>query len=72
MAAVLENHPADGEFQSGGPNLATLAVFVFLAQWNSFFLPLIMIVNNAAGRTLPLALSGLIGENVIDYSALIA
>lgn len=54
------------------PSLAALAVFVFLAQWNSFFLPLIMNGNNAAGRTLPLALSGLIGENVIDYGALIA
>lgn len=53
-------------------SLAALAVFVFLAQWNSFFLPLIMNGNNAAGRTLPLALSGLIGENVIDYGALIA
>jgi lactose/L-arabinose transport system permease protein len=53
------------------PNLAALAIFVFLGQWNSFFLPLIMNGTNDAGRTLPLVISGLIGENLIDYGALI-
>jgi lactose/L-arabinose transport system permease protein len=54
------------------PSLAALAVFVFLGQWNAFFLPLIMNGNNTDGRTLPLAISSLIGENQIDYGALIA
>ncbi len=53
-------------------SLAALSVFVFLGQWNSFFLPLIMNSNNDAGRTLPLLISSLIGENTIDYGALIA
>lgn len=53
-------------------SLAALSVFVFLGQWNSFFLPLIMNGNNDAGRTLPLAISALIGENSVDYGALIA
>lgn len=54
------------------PSLAALSIFVFLGQWNSFFLPLIMNGNNTDGRTLPLAISSLIGENSIDYGALIA
>ncbi len=53
-------------------SLSALSVFVFLGQWNSFFLPLIMNGNNDAGRTLPLAISALIGENSVDYGALIA
>ncbi len=53
------------------PSLAALSIFVFLGQWNSFFLPLIMNGNNTDGRTLPLAISSLIGENEIDYGALI-
>ena len=53
-------------------SLAALSIFVFLGQWNSFFLPLIMNSNNDAGRTLPLAISALIGENSVDYGALIA
>ena len=53
-------------------SLAALSIFVFLAQWNSFFLPLIMNGSNDSSRTLPLAISALIGENSIDYGALIA
>lgn len=53
-------------------SLSALSIFVFLGQWNSFFLPLIMNGNNDAGRTLPLAISALIGENSVDYGALIA
>jgi lactose/L-arabinose transport system permease protein len=54
------------------PSLAALSIFLFLGQWNSFFFPLIMNGNNTDGRTLPLAISSLIGENQIDYGALIA
>jgi lactose/L-arabinose transport system permease protein len=54
------------------PSLAALSIFIFLGQWNSFFFPLIMNGNNTEGRTLPLAISSLVGENEIDYGALIA
>ena len=43
------------------PILATLAIFTFLQQWNSFIWPLIMI-NSSEMRTLPLALSVLNGQ----------
>jgi len=36
------------------PVLATLAIFTFLQQWNSFIWPLI-VINSSQMRTLPLA-----------------
>jgi len=38
------------------PVLATLAIFTFLSQWNSFVWPLI-VINTSSMRTVPLALS---------------
>lgn len=38
------------------PALATLAIFTFLSQWNSFVWPLI-VINTSSMRTVPLALS---------------
>lgn len=43
------------------PVLATLAIFTFLQQWNSFIWPLI-VINSSSMRTLPLALSVLNGQ----------
>ena len=43
------------------PILATLAIFTFLQQWNSFIWPLI-VINSSSMRTLPLALSVLNGQ----------
>ena len=43
------------------PILATLAIFTFLQQWNSFIWPLI-VINSSEMRTLPLALSVLSGQ----------
>ena len=43
------------------PVLATLAIFTFLQQWNSFIWPLI-VINSSQMRTLPLALSVLNGQ----------
>lgn len=43
------------------PVLATLAIFTFLQQWNSFIWPLI-VINSSRMRTLPLALAVLNGE----------
>ncbi len=52
------------------PSLAALGIFVFLGQWNSFFWPLVAL-NRPESHTLPVAISSLIGENSIDYGALI-
>ncbi len=38
------------------PALATLAIFTFLSQWNSFVWPL-LVINTSSMRTVPLALS---------------
>jgi multiple sugar transport system permease protein len=38
------------------PALATLAIFTFLSQWNSFVWPLI-VINTSSMRTVPLVLS---------------
>ncbi|MDD5495884.1 MAG: carbohydrate ABC transporter permease [Candidatus Omnitrophica bacterium] len=43
------------------PVIATLAIFTFLQQWNSFIWPLI-VINSSKMRTLPLALSVLNGQ----------
>ena len=43
------------------PVLATLAIFTFLQQWNSFIWPLI-VINSSEMRTLPLALAVLNGQ----------
>ncbi|MBN1526311.1 MAG: carbohydrate ABC transporter permease [Candidatus Omnitrophica bacterium] len=43
------------------PVLATLAIFTFLQQWNSFIWPLI-VISSGEMRTLPLALSVLNGQ----------
>jgi len=43
------------------PVLATLAIFTFLQQWNSFIWPLI-VINSGEMRTLPLTLSVLNGQ----------
>ncbi len=43
------------------PALATLAIFTFLSQWNSFVWPLI-VIHTSSMRTVPLALSVLNGQ----------
>jgi multiple sugar transport system permease protein len=53
------------------PVLATLAIFTFLAQWNSFIWPLI-VINSASMRTLPLALSVLNGQFGTNFAMVMA
>lgn len=51
------------------PTLASLAVFVFLAQWNSYFWPLV-VLNTPESYTLPIFMNALSGQNTVDYGAL--
>ncbi|MCW6005785.1 carbohydrate ABC transporter permease [Micromonospora sp. CPCC 205371] len=52
------------------PGLITVGLFSFLAAWNDFFAPLILI-NDSERMTLPLAVSNLRGQvqGVVDYGA---
>ena len=52
------------------PGLVTVGLFAFLAAWNDFFAPLILI-NDTNRMTLPLAVSNLRGQvqGVVDYGA---
>lgn len=53
------------------PALATLAVFAFMASWNSFLWPLI-ITSDRSMMTLPLGLSFLQGRWTTDWNILMA
>ena len=57
--------------QLARPALATLAVFSFMASWNSFLWPLI-ITSNQAMMTLPVGLSFLNGRYTTDWNVLMA
>ena len=52
------------------PGLVTVGLFAFLASWNDFLAPLILI-NDTNKMTLPLAVSNLRGQvqGVVDYGA---
>jgi len=52
------------------PGLITVGLFAFLAAWNDFVAPLILI-NDSNRQTLPLAISNLRGQvqGVVDYGA---
>ncbi len=53
------------------PALATMTIFIFLFQWNSFVWPLIVIHNNAM-RTVPLALSVLNSQFGSNFAMVMA
>ncbi|MCA9235636.1 MAG: carbohydrate ABC transporter permease [Planctomycetales bacterium] len=53
------------------PVLATLGVFTFLAAWNDFMWPLVVLTGNDA-QTLPVALAILSGEHVQDVELMMA
>ena len=52
------------------PGLITVGLFAFLAAWNDFIAPLILI-NDTGRQTLPLAIANLRGQvqGVVDYGA---
>jgi multiple sugar transport system permease protein len=54
-----------------GPALATFAVFAFLASWNSFLWPLV-IVNSPELMTLPIGLANLQGRYVTAWNLVLA
>ena len=54
-----------------GPVLATLAIFTFLAQWNSFIWPLI-VVQTSPMRTVPLVLAALNGQFGANFAMVMA
>ena len=53
------------------PILATLAIWTFLATWNDFMWPLI-VLSDEAHYTLPVALANLSGEHVADTELMMA
>lgn len=53
------------------PVLVTLALFTFLAAWNDFMWPLI-ILSDSSRYTLPVALANLVGEHVQDTELMMA
>jgi multiple sugar transport system permease protein len=53
------------------PILVTLAVFTFMATWNDFLWPLI-VLSDSARYTLPVALAGLVGEHAQDTELMMA
>ena len=52
------------------PGLITVGLFAFLASWNDFFAPLILITDSRL-QTLPLAVANLRGkvQGIVDYGA---
>jgi multiple sugar transport system permease protein len=54
-----------------GPILVTLAIFAFLASWNDFLWPLIVLTNDDL-HTLPVALASLSREHVQDTELMMA
>ncbi len=53
------------------PILVTLGVFTFLAAWNDFMWPLVVLTDEAK-QTLPVALANLAGEHVQDTELMMA
>ncbi|HEX3158457.1 MAG TPA: carbohydrate ABC transporter permease [Gemmatimonadaceae bacterium] len=53
------------------PVLATLAIWTFLATWNDFMWPLI-VLSDETRFTLPVALASLVGEHVQDTELMMA
>lgn len=47
------------------PTLGVLMVFFFIWTWNEFFIPLVMLTTNAT-QTVPIALSSLQGDRLMD------
>ena len=53
------------------PVLATLAIITFLATWNDFVWPLVILTDETR-YTLPVALAGLVGEHSADIELMMA
>ena len=53
------------------PILATLSIWTFLAAWNDFLWPLVVLSDDRR-YTLPVALASLVGEHVQDTELMMA
>ncbi|MFC1744276.1 carbohydrate ABC transporter permease [Candidatus Riflebacteria bacterium] len=53
------------------PMLATLGIFIFLGNWNSFLWPLV-ILNDPLSFTLPVGLAGLQGKELLDFGIVLS
>lgn len=53
------------------PALVVLAVYTFLANWNSFLFPFLL-TNDEAHRTLPVAIAFYVGKQSVDWGHLMA
>jgi raffinose/stachyose/melibiose transport system permease protein len=47
------------------PTLSVLLIFFFIWTWNEFFIPLVMLIDNAT-QTIPVALASLQGDRLMD------
>jgi raffinose/stachyose/melibiose transport system permease protein len=47
------------------PTLSVLLIFFFIWTWNEFFIPLVMLIDNAT-QTVPVALASLQGDRLMD------
>ncbi|MFE9424866.1 carbohydrate ABC transporter permease [Kitasatospora sp. NPDC006697] len=52
------------------PNLAALAMFLFLFQWNDFLWPLV-VLRDPSSYTIPVSLASLTGSSDVDYGQLL-
>ncbi|MFC7455900.1 carbohydrate ABC transporter permease [Brachybacterium sp. GCM10030267] len=51
------------------PTMAVLMIFFFIWTWNEFFIPLVMLTSND-NQTVPIALSSLQGDRMLDVPTL--
>lgn len=56
---------------TAGPALGALAIFIFMANWDSFLWPLV-VVNREQYMTLPLGIASFVGEYQTAYNHLMA
>lgn len=54
-----------------GPGLVTVSVLAFVASWNSYLLPL-LILNDPAAQTLPLGVASFSSEHAQDTAGVLA
>jgi ABC-type glycerol-3-phosphate transport system permease component len=54
------------------PMVATVALFQFMTNWNSFWIPLVFTLGNPALRTLAVGMYAFVGENSTGWTAICA
>jgi multiple sugar transport system permease protein len=56
---------------SAAPGIIAVAVFTFIFSWNEYLYPLVL-VNSETAKTLPLGISGLMGQLTVQWGPLLA